>query len=314
VQRAAHVASLALTVLAVALATSRIGLIVHELVGHGVAALLSGGEVTGWRLHWFGGGWIAYDRDGGTLAAHGVQAAGIVSELVLAGVAALAARRTTHLARLAFGAAAWALAIHAGWYLAAGTFHGFGDGWRLHRALGDARLALVIPVGVAIVAAGYLAGRRVTAALRQLAPAATGRRQLGVVGLALALGLAGHTALTVAELRLTPDPTYQATMQTAGERRTAQEMSRRVDAAETAGRPLSAAEIAAARRDLERRHRQLPVGVVLVVAIGLAALAGVLRSAPAPDAAPPPPRAVAIVTTIAGLATLLVILVDRAAP
>ena len=46
---------------AVALATTRIGLLVHELLGHGGAALVVGGDITAVRLHWYGGGWIRYD-------------------------------------------------------------------------------------------------------------------------------------------------------------------------------------------------------------------------------------------------------------
>src|SRR5450432_4754623 len=50
--------------LAVALATSRLGLLAHELVGHGGTTLLVGGRVTDVQLFWFAGGWIRYQFAG----------------------------------------------------------------------------------------------------------------------------------------------------------------------------------------------------------------------------------------------------------
>src|SRR5262249_8470985 len=41
----------------VSLATSRLGLLVHELVGHGGVAIALGGHVTDVTLFWFAGGW-----------------------------------------------------------------------------------------------------------------------------------------------------------------------------------------------------------------------------------------------------------------
>jgi hypothetical protein len=308
-----QVPRLAILILAVALATSRLGLLVHELVGHGVAALAFGGELTGWRLHWFGGGWVGFDRDPPWrgVDAHVVQLAGILSELVVAAAcAAVRARIPRPVPALAIGAAAWALAIHAGWYLAAGTYHGFGDGWLLHRTLGDARVAVVAPAATVIVVAGYLAGRRIATALRALAPAATPRRQLGAVAAALAIGLGAHAALTVAELGLRPDPAYQATMRTAGERAVGRELATEVARAETAGRPLAPSEVAAVRRALERRHRQLPVGAALIGAIAVAAAVGAARSTPARAPVAASPGAIALTAAVAAVATCLVVVID----
>ncbi|MCB9563391.1 MAG: hypothetical protein H6708_23575 [Kofleriaceae bacterium] len=167
------VVGLAALVLAIALGISRLGLIAHELVGHGVTARLAGGHVTGWRLHLFGGGWLGYRAEPPLRGAAGwlVQLGGIGVELTLA--AALAALwaasprlRAAPTAALAVTAAAWALATHAAWYLAAGTYHGFGDGWGLHQALGADRLGLAGPVAAAGIAAALVGGRAVGRRLR----------------------------------------------------------------------------------------------------------------------------------------------------
>ena len=311
-----RVLALSVLVLALALAISRAGLLVHEVVGHGVVAHLLGGEVTGWSLHALGGGWVGFKGAAAWSegARYAVQLGGIVVELAAAGALAGVARRARGVAGLGVAAAAWALAIHAGWYLAAGTYHGFGDGARLHHALGAARLAVVVPAALAIVAGAFVAGRAVGVRLRRHAPAATPRRQLALTLAAVALGAGAHGALTGAERALREDRAYRAVMRTAGERAVERELAVRAAAAERAGRAIDARELAAARRALERRHRQLPVGAGLAVAVVVAALAGIARSRPAPDATPPPPRALAAAVAVAVALIAVVLIVDALAP
>src|SRR5688572_21433628 len=55
------VARLACILAGVGLATTRIGLVLHELLGHGAVAMACGGTVLDVRLFWFAGGWIRYD-------------------------------------------------------------------------------------------------------------------------------------------------------------------------------------------------------------------------------------------------------------
>ena len=306
-----HVLGLAAFVLAIALAISRIGLVLHELVGHGVLAVAAGSRVTGWSLHAFGGGWIGYDRRLGETAAHAVQVGGLAVELVAAVLCALVTRRTNGLVRLGFAASACALAIHAGWYLAAGTYHGFGDGWLLHRELGAARFGIVVPVAIATVVGTYLAARRLAGAVRALVPVVEPRRQLAAATVAIALGLGGHAALLGAELALREDRTYTATMRTAGQRAADRELAIRVETAERAGRPL---DVRAARRELERKHRQFPFAATLIGAMVAAAIAGIARSRPAPAPSPVPARAIAIAAIVALVSVALVVGLDIASP
>lgn len=308
---------LAVLVLAIALAISRLGLVLHELVGHGLTAAALGADVTGWHLYVFGGGWLGFERATPFTGAepYVVYLGGIAVELVAVAALAVAARRSAGTTRLAVGGAAWALALHAGWYLAAGTYHGFGDGVLLHRDLAPAaRTAVLAVTGLALIAGAAIAGARVGGALRALAPASTPRRQLAVAAAALGLGLAGHAALTLAELRLRPDITYGLTMRTSGERATDREVATVIARARDAGAPLDATEVARARRAISRRHRQAPLGAALVAAMALAAAVGAARSRPAAAPSPPTTRALVIAGAVAAGSIGLVVALAAVAP
>src|SRR5579862_4912476 len=124
----------------VALATSRIGLLAHELGGHGGAALAAGARITDVRLFWFAGGWIRYQlATPSVIAALAISMAGIAVELVAGTVLWWAARRTDGLGRRVLRGIGAGLVVHAGWYLATGAWHGFGDGVLLYHLLGAAR-------------------------------------------------------------------------------------------------------------------------------------------------------------------------------
>src|SRR5687767_7376990 len=84
---------------AVALATSRLGLLVHELLGHGGVAVAAGGEVIEVRLFWFAGGWIRYTLPAHSPAWLAVWMGGIAIELVI-GIALVLAVRGGSLGRL----------------------------------------------------------------------------------------------------------------------------------------------------------------------------------------------------------------------
>src|SRR5450432_3773037 len=140
----------------VALATSRIGLLAHELLGHGGAALAVGADVTEVQLFWFAGGWIRYHLPGAPMASALVIAmGGIAVELACGTLLAVAARGTTLGRRLVRGIGA-ALVVHGSWYLATGAWHGYGDGVQLYHVLGNARYPVAIAAGLVTCASGYL--------------------------------------------------------------------------------------------------------------------------------------------------------------
>src|SRR3954452_23500441 len=122
----------------VALATTRLGLLAHELVGHGGTAVAFGAHVTDVRLFWFAGGWIRYAGVPSAGAALAIAMGGIAVETVCGTVLWFAVHGDTLGRRIVRGCAA-AIVLHAGWYLATGAFSGFGDGILLYHQLGDAR-------------------------------------------------------------------------------------------------------------------------------------------------------------------------------
>ena len=273
----------------VALATSRITLVVHELVGHGLAAVALGGDLLDYRLFLFGGGWVSYRWPNGPPGAAGgmaVALGGIFLELVAGAVAlAIAARCRGAVARVGLFATATILLLHAGFYLAAGTHHGFGDGRAPHEALGAWRPLLVVPVALAVVAGGYLLAARLA---REVTAWVDGRplARAGQIAAAAVLAAAAHGALTFGERALTSDEQYARVMEHENVRLVARDLGRFAAQSRRQGRPPTEAELAAARARLEAQHRPVPLAPILAVALGLACLAGLWRSVSrAPDGA-----------------------------
>jgi hypothetical protein len=303
----------------VALATSRITLVAHELVGHGLTAVALGGDLVSYRLFLFGGGWVSYRWPEGPPGAAGgmaVALGGIALELLAGAVAlAIAGRCRRPVARVGFFATATILLLHAGFYLAAGTHHGFGDGRTPHDALGAWRPLLVVPVALAVIAGGYLLAARLA---REVADWVSGRplARAGQIAAAAVLAAAAHGALTFGERALTRDDQYARVMEHEKVRLVARDLGRFAAQSRRQGRPPTEAELAAARARLEAQHRPFPLAPLLAVALGLACLAGLWRSVSrAPDSAREAGwRAALVPAVIFAGSVLLVALVQALAP
>jgi hypothetical protein len=243
--RLVSVVRLTLFLTGLGLAASRLGLVLHELVGHGGVALALGGRVVEVSLFWFGGGWartwqpdatvasaLAVDLGGITvelvagallwgmgrrLAAAGTRAAGAISAAEGAG-APDASRRRLLLADCCRLVGAL-FVTHGLWYAATGTWHGFGDGARLHQLLGAARDPVAVALGGGVCAVAAVATRRLCHAF---APALAGSTPTRLRAVMAAAGLAAglHAALTFGELAIRRDDTYRQTMRTAEQRET----------------------------------------------------------------------------------------------
>ena len=257
----------------VALATSRYGLVIHELAGHGGTAIALGGHVQGVHLFWFGGGWVTYQGNGWTTAdVLAVTLGGIATEWIAAVVLALLARRRQGLGRLVLAGAATGFAIHGGMYLAVGTFYGSGDGTLLHQLLGDWRPLVWAPAAVVCVGAAWLGARTVAPILRAHAPATA---QLMLIGLALAIGGAAHLALLLGERAVRPDATYTAIMKTEGQRAVER------DVAVARAAHATPAQLDEVERTSRERNRPFPFTPCLIAAIAAAAVFAFSRSRPA---------------------------------
>ncbi|HUQ04206.1 MAG TPA: hypothetical protein VM261_17020 [Kofleriaceae bacterium] len=274
-----------------ALVTSRVGLVTHELVGHGGAAKAYDADIRDVHLYYTAGGWISYDRTEAWTwtSAIVVQLAGIAVELVMAIVAGLgawwAARRGPGPERralaAALGGAALGFFVHAGFYFAAGVHHGMGDGTLVHQKLGSARGWLTWPVAVVLVTVTYVGARRLGAVVRAWLPARSTAAQLGALAVALGAAAGAHAGMAATELALRPSPTYQAIMKPAREKAIDADVARWADAELRAGRAPDRTAIRARRANLDReRPRTFPFGPLLGVAIALAAAVGAARGRP----------------------------------
>ncbi len=294
---------------ALGLATSRLGLLLHELIGHGAVALAMGGRVLEVGLFWFAGGWIRYRlEDGGGAAAIAVAAGGIAVEAALGAALWIAlARRTGTPARLVRGIGA-ALLVHAAWYLAAGTWHGFGDGAVLRRELGDLRIPVAIAAGAAAVAMSYLGARAVLGVVAAMVP---GGRAARIAGAAAAVAVAAglQIGLAAGEVRLRRDETYGRIMQRERDRLVERDLAAWQRAQRERGLAVSEDERRRLARELEERHRELPFAHVLGALTLLAIAAGARRARPGP-AAPASGRLLAIAGAAAAGSVALVIALD----
>jgi hypothetical protein len=97
----------------VALAASRLGLVAHELAGHGGAVTVLGGTVAAVRLFWFAGGWVSYHVETSEAGLLAIALAGMATEAVIGGVLWLTVSGRTLGARLV-RAAGGAAIVHAG--------------------------------------------------------------------------------------------------------------------------------------------------------------------------------------------------------
>jgi len=289
------VVRLAALVACVALATSRLGLVAHELVGHGGMALALGAHILEVRLFWFAGGWIRYVGVTGLPAGLAIAMAGIAVELV-AGTALWLGVRGDGLGRRILRGIAAALIVHATWYLATGAFSGFGDGVVLYRVLGAWRVPVAVLAGTVTCAAAYAGAREVLGALAATLPR---HRAVGTIA-ALAAAGALHAGLAIGELRLRADRTYAQTMAPERERVVTQWIEAHPDA------PAPVRE--AAVEKLEAEHPTFPFVWLLAIATAASALAGARRARPA-EAAPVPRRLIVTWAIVAALAIALVIAV-----
>lgn len=300
------IAALAALLLAVGLAASRLGLVWHELVGHGGTALAEGGDLLEVQLFWFAGGWIRYRvPDAGVGPYVAIALGGIVVELI-AGLALWFAIRRTTLGWRIVRAVGAAFAIHAAWYLAVGTWHGYGDGVLLRRELPfEARLAIALGGGALAVGLGYFGARASFGALLATLPS----HRLAGLAIAAVVAAGIQVGLVAAELQLRRDPTYGQIMQPERERIVARELAQWTEDQARRGAAIDLAARRARARELAEQHRDWPFAYVLGAAVLAAVIAGALRS-PRPADAAIPARLLRRTAALAAGSIALVIALD----
>ena len=303
-------ARLACVLAGVGLVTTRLGLVAHELIGHGGTALALGGEVDRVRLFWFAGGWIhfALPRPTSMFDRIAVALGGIALEFVVGLAVWIACARRTSLAGKVARATGGAIVLHAAWYLAVGTYHGFGDGAIVRHAAGDGRYVIAIAAGLVVLGFAYASARAIIGVLAATIP---GTRRAQLAGVVVAAVLAGgvQAALAIGEVRVRDDQTYGTVMRPERVRVVAQELARWEREQARRGLAIDAAARHAREVQLAARHRELPFAVILGVLALLAIAVGAWRARPGTvDAIPR--RFLVTVTACAVASVALVIALD----
>lgn len=263
----------------------RFGLIVHEFLGHGLAATLLAGGVTSFRLFPFGGGMIGWrypETDGfaEALTPHLlIHLGGIAAELAV-GLILLSAVRfrrfNSVLAGLGMATSAL-LIIHGLFYLATGVFHGGGDGRLLFQRLDrEARLLLLFFAVLSVPVSAFFLSLCLSPALKARLPEgaspAEGARLLLLSGI---LAILLHAALTSGERRLAEDARYTF-IKAPQHRVLAQKALERAIDLYTArhGRPPDERLFGRMKARLRRKYRKLPIEIPLSLAVGVALMLG----------------------------------------
>jgi len=258
---------------AAGLAASRLGLLVHELIGHGGFAVAQGGEITDLRLFWFAGGWISYAVDDpGTAGALATSMGGLIVELVLGGALwlGLARRPRTFGVCILRGIGA-AIVAHACWYFATGTWHGYGDGLPAYRGLGEARYPVAIAAGLVTCGVGYACARLVFGVLAEVVPS---RKRAGVA-IAMTIAAVVLAVPVVIEMQVRSDHRYGAIMKREGDRLADRELAQWKREMAKTRTAIDPALLAAEARRLASQHREPPflpvLGLLVLVSIAIGA-------------------------------------------
>lgn len=138
---------------------SRIVLIGHEYIGHGLLSELLGAKINGIGLTLFGGGWVTYSHPGDWNLTKGiiVELGGIVFQIMLGALLCYqASRLTSEFVRFTFMATAGVCFIHGFSYLSFGTFYKFGDGELLGEALGNLSQFVSFFLLIAVALSSYI--------------------------------------------------------------------------------------------------------------------------------------------------------------
>jgi hypothetical protein len=276
----------------IGLTTSRLTLVAHELGGHALPALAVGSTEVGFELFWFAGGYVTFQRPEAYDIAERlfISLGGIGLELIM-GLAGLWLARVLRRRRgpgsvaylAVFGFATINL-VHGLYYLATGAFHGFGDGWLLHRELGSDRWWVAVPAALLALVAGYFCARVLGCRIRSSLPPAPAAAQVATIGIAVLLAAGLHAALSFGEVRLRADRetgrTYTRVMKHQSAREVERDLARYLAEARRQGARLERREIEQVKERLEDQHRELPFAPLLGVGLGIACLIGVARGRP----------------------------------
>ncbi len=257
------------------LLASRIGLLVHEFIGHGGMAYALGGKVPQWRLFYFGGGWIQYKRNPwySTEQEIAIALAGCGSELIVAALLWALSTRIEGVPRAMAQIVAMLLCAHSCVYLSTGIHYGYGDGLKLYGLLAPAiRHLIVVGLSLTMAFLAYALAKRalLLAALLELG---SGMRRIALAGAAVLIATLVHGSLYYGErLVIDPDQSYEAMMQREVDRRAAKYAALLAKQERRAGQAWSARQEESAKQAYVEKHQPWPLRPVLILLGALASL------------------------------------------
>ncbi len=267
--------------------SGRIGLFLHEFMGHALFWRMLGGGLGGFRLFVFGGGWVCFaPLPAGTNPSFFsrllVELGGIAVELLVGVLLILMLRFVTanRSVRGLMAATSAVLIVHSLFYLFTGTYYGAGDGHTLFYVLPEGVRQVFLSLIFALTAGGaFFVSHGFSPLLRSwtgdLFPR---KRTLLIFSCALVAALM-HGTLTFGERVLLRDSGYEGLKTPTNVHLMGKELSEIIAKYKAKyGREPDEAYIAAVKKKLREKYWQFPMKIPLVIAIVAAFIAGYFLS------------------------------------
>jgi len=287
-----------LTLLAflVGLVATRLGLVLHEFLGHAATAAAVGCDIDGYYVFWFGGGYVRYSRAEAFSLGESLFVAlgGLALEIIIGVICLLWARKLKagsvwQITVLGFGVGHLLHSLH---YMAGGSYHGYGDPWIVYRELGESRVYLSVALAVVMCALGFVLARHLAGFLRGGLAGHGKHSQLAIIVAAVVTAGGMHAGLAFGEQALAPNRTYKATFKSMSQRKVDHGVRRyRVMVKRKRGKGPTKAEVAAMRRRLAKKHKTFPFALVMSVCLVISVIGGVFfaRASAVTEASLPSP-------------------------
>lgn len=257
----------------------RLGLLLHEFIGHGLLAKILQLEIRGWHLFLFGGGRISYAGESSPLASFLISSGGVVVEL-LAGVLLLGLgcwkSLSLHLRRLS-SCLSVVLIIHALFYLQDSLWYRYGDGQHIIQlshwtnGISEAGIALLILLLLSTHLLFRSHARPLIIWIQRNENASLNITFILAVLCAILL----HGTLTYTEERWFHDQSYTQIMKKAHDKKVEDALHKYK---QDPTLPQDKESIEKVRKQLEKKHAPFPIRWLTFPGLVLAALSGFYRS------------------------------------
>ncbi len=265
----------------------RIGLFLHEFLGHALAWRLLGGRLTGFSLFIFGGGRVKFSQspsqiDLSTMQQLAVQLSGIGVELAVGTILMILATfwSSSRSFRALLVSASGVLIVHAFFYLTVGMYYGSGDGQLLFKLLqgGLRQIFIFITFGMTVVSA-FLISYQFAPTVKSWWGDGSLKKGSWIIILCACSAVLLHGLLTYGERIVVNDPVYDKIKSSAKERQKAAELSKLIaDYLAQHGIPPDKVQMQNLEQTLKKKYWQFPLDIILGIGILAGSLLGYLKA------------------------------------